>query len=94
MLEGNKRAIYPILKWIFENVDQLKERIYIGLGNFSLLNNLFLQIIQNNNLSRRHLTRVEVPLEEQTPEVIRLMQEVELKMEEFKVGNDIMEKNI
>uniref|UniRef100_A0A1I8BID3 t-SNARE coiled-coil homology domain-containing protein n=1 Tax=Meloidogyne hapla TaxID=6305 RepID=A0A1I8BID3_MELHA len=63
LLEGNKRAIYPILKWIFENVDQLKERIYIG----------------------RHLTRVEVPLEEQTPEVIRLMQEVEVKMEEFKV---------
>nr|CAD2129001.1 unnamed protein product [Meloidogyne enterolobii] len=63
LLEGNKRAIYPILKWIFENVDQLKERIYIG----------------------RHLTRVEVPLEEQTPEVTRLMQEMELKMEEFKV---------
>uniref|UniRef100_A0A914MWV9 IFT81 calponin homology domain-containing protein n=1 Tax=Meloidogyne incognita TaxID=6306 RepID=A0A914MWV9_MELIC len=65
LLEGNKRAIYPILKWIFENVDQLKERIYIG----------------------RHLTRVEVPLEEQTPEVTRLMQEMELKMEEFKVIN-------
>uniref|UniRef100_A0A915LMG7 IFT81 calponin homology domain-containing protein n=1 Tax=Meloidogyne javanica TaxID=6303 RepID=A0A915LMG7_MELJA len=35
----------------------------------------------------RHLTRVEVPLEEQTPEVTRLMQEMELKMEEFKVIN-------
>ncbi|KAF7640055.1 t-SNARE coiled-coil homology domain-containing protein [Meloidogyne graminicola] len=63
LLEGNKRAIYPILKWIFENVDQLKERIYIG----------------------RHLTRVEIPLEEQTPEVQRLMQEVDLKIEEFKI---------
>lgn len=30
MLEGNKAVIYPILEWIFENVDRLKERVYLA----------------------------------------------------------------
>ena len=32
-----------------------------------------------------YLTRIEVPLEEQSPEVVRLMNAVEQKMEEFKI---------
>ena len=30
ILEGNKLSIYPILKWLFEDVDRLKERVYLG----------------------------------------------------------------
>lgn len=63
LLEGKKTAIYPILKWVFDDVDRLKERVYLG----------------------RYLTRIEVPLEEQSPEIIRLLNTIEQKMEEFKV---------
>jgi hypothetical protein len=34
-----------------------------------------------------YLTRIDVPLEEQSPEVVRLMNEVEQRMEKFKVRN-------
>ncbi|KAE9555983.1 hypothetical protein FO519_000839 [Halicephalobus sp. NKZ332] len=30
IVEGEKTAIYPILEWIFNNVDRLKERIYLA----------------------------------------------------------------
>jgi intraflagellar transport protein 81 len=30
ILEGNKQAIYPVLEWIFNNVDRLKERVYLA----------------------------------------------------------------
>lgn len=63
ILEGNKVSIYPILSWIFENVDRLKERIYLS----------------------NYLTRVEVPVEKQSPEVVRIMNNIEEKMNEFKV---------
>ena len=63
-MEGHKTAVYPILEWIFTNVDRLKERVY--LASF--------------------LTRIEVPLEDQSPEVVRLMNTVDQKMEEFKAS--------
>lgn len=62
-MEGNKIAIYPILSWIFENVDRLKERIYLS----------------------NYLTRVEVPVDEQSPEVVYIRNNIEEKMNEFKV---------
>uniref|UniRef100_A0AC34FPQ7 IFT81 calponin homology domain-containing protein n=1 Tax=Panagrolaimus sp. ES5 TaxID=591445 RepID=A0AC34FPQ7_9BILA len=30
ILEGEKSAIYPVLEWIFNNVDRLKERVYLA----------------------------------------------------------------
>lgn len=30
ILEGNKQAIYPVLEWIFNSVDRLKERVYLA----------------------------------------------------------------
>ncbi|KAL3108035.1 hypothetical protein niasHT_018197 [Heterodera trifolii] len=63
LLEGQKSAVFPILEWVFANVDRLRERVY--LASF--------------------LTRVEVPLEhQQSPEIIRLINAVEQKMDEFK----------
>uniref|UniRef100_A0A183C809 G protein gamma domain-containing protein n=1 Tax=Globodera pallida TaxID=36090 RepID=A0A183C809_GLOPA len=62
LLEGQKSVVFPILEWIFANVDRLKERVYLA----------------------SYLTRVEVQLEHQSPEVVRLMNAVEQKMEEFK----------
>uniref|UniRef100_A0A915D572 IFT81 calponin homology domain-containing protein n=1 Tax=Ditylenchus dipsaci TaxID=166011 RepID=A0A915D572_9BILA len=62
ILEGNKTAIYPVLEWMFDNVDRLKERVY--LASF--------------------LTKVEVPVEEQSPDVLRVINLVEQKMQEFK----------
>lgn len=62
-MEGNKLAIYPILEWIFENFERLKERVYLA----------------------KYLTKINVPVEAQTPEVMRLMNTVNEKMEEFKV---------
>lgn len=63
ILEGNKAAVYPVLEWIFNNVDRLKERVYLA----------------------SYLTRIEVPPEEQSPDVVRLIGLVDRKMEEFKV---------
>lgn len=62
MLEGDKSAIYPVLEWIFINVDRLKERVYLA----------------------SYLTKIDVPVEEQSPDVVRLMQLVDQKMEQFK----------
>ena len=30
ILEGHKASIYPILEWIFDNIDRLKERVYLA----------------------------------------------------------------
>lgn len=30
IVEGEKMVIYPILEWIFKNVDVLKERAYLA----------------------------------------------------------------
>lgn len=30
IVEGEKTVIYPILEWIFKNVDMLKERTYLA----------------------------------------------------------------
>ena len=79
LLEGKKAAIYPILKWVFDDVDRLKERVYLGYGLFLTINSNFILFIS------RYLTRIEVPLEEQSPEIIRLLNTIEQKMEEFKV---------
>ncbi|KAI1716579.1 intraflagellar transport protein 81 like protein [Ditylenchus destructor] len=62
ILEGNKATIHSILEWIFENVDRLKERVYLA----------------------SYLTKVEVPPEAQSPEVIRVQNMVEEKVHEFK----------
>lgn len=29
-MEGKKEAIYPVMEWIFNNVDRLKERVYLA----------------------------------------------------------------
>jgi len=41
LLEGKKAAIYPILKWVFDDVDRLKERVYLGYGLFHKINSNF-----------------------------------------------------
>ncbi|CAD5228974.1 unnamed protein product [Bursaphelenchus okinawaensis] len=30
LLEGQKQAVYPILEWIFNDIDRLKERVYLA----------------------------------------------------------------
>ena len=30
ILQGEKAAAYPVLEWIFANVDRLKERVYLA----------------------------------------------------------------
>ena len=62
ILEGHKEALYPILEWVFENVDRLKERVYLA----------------------SYLTKLDIPSEEQSPEVVRIMQTVEERMRHFK----------
>lgn len=63
ILEGNKQAIYPVMEWIFGNVDSLKERVYLA----------------------NYLTKIDIPPEEQSPELSKLAAVIEQKMDEFKV---------
>ncbi|KAI6232555.1 IFT81-CH domain-containing protein [Aphelenchoides besseyi] len=62
ILEGNKQAVYPVLEWIFTNVDRLKERVYLA----------------------KYLTKIEIPHDIQTPELMQVSSAIEQKMNEFK----------
>lgn len=62
LLEGDKKAVFPVLEWVFANVDRLKERIYLA----------------------SYLTLPEVPMEESSPELQRLLGALEERMAAFK----------